>query len=146
MDRTKIRTMFGKFLLGLLADEVAESDQVVEDLTAEEPTPELYEAPEGGWPSKYDEYMFGVTNHIIKEYGLDKESATELVLGTAGALAERKCLPAVMQAGDEHTAEEFHDWVAKAESLGFQKVVIDVAERIMKEAIEEIASEPDEDE
>ncbi len=145
MDRGKISTMFGKFLLGLLADEVAEADEVVEDLTAEPPRGELVEAPKDGWPNKYDEYMFGMTNGVIESYGLDQESAAELVMGTAGALAEKKCLPAIPKAGEEVTEEDLQKWVATAESVGLQKIVMDVAEAVMKEATEAVAAEPDED-
>lgn len=146
MDRGKIGTMFRKFLLELLADEVAESDEVVEDLTAEPPKGDLIEAPKEGWPSKYDEYMFGLTNEVIEAYGLDHESATELVIGTAGALAEKKCLLALPKAGEEATEEDLQKWVATAESVGLQKIVMNVAEAIMKEATDAVAKEPDEDE
>ena len=144
MDRTKIGTMFNKFLLGLLADEVAESDQVAEDLAVEPPVAELYEAPADGWPNKYDEYMFGIANEVIGNYGLDKESATELVLGTAGALAEKKCLLPLPKMGAETSEEDLQKWVATAESVGFQKLIIDVTEAVMKAAVEEVANEPDE--
>jgi len=146
MDRGKISTMFNKFLLGLLADEVAEADEIAEDLAADPPASELIEEPEDGWPNKYDEYMFGMTNEVIDAYGLDQESATELVLGTASALAEKKCLPALPKAGEEVSEEDLQKWVATAESVGLQRIVMTVADAVMREAVEAVAKEPDEDE
>lgn len=137
MDRVKIETHFNRFLLALLADEITESDQIIEDVMQKPPSMPLIEAPEDGHKSRYDEYMFRLANEVIEKYGFDQESAVELVLGIAGGLAERKCLPEMPKPGDAVEVETLEGWVAKAESIGFQTIVIEVAERIMKEAIQE---------
>ena len=84
-----------------------------------------------------------LTNEVIEAYGLDQASATELVLGPAGMLAEKKCLHPIPKGGTEFSEEDLQKWVATAESVGLQKIVMDVAEAVMKEAVEAVADDPD---
>jgi hypothetical protein len=135
MEKSKINTMFDKFLVQLLASEATEEDEVIE----QPEQPKLVEAPATGWTSKYDEYMFGLVNKIIEDYGLEQEVATEIVQGVAGVLVGRKHLPAMPKGSA--TVESLAAWVEAAEKIGFAKHVIGITDKMVQEAVKE--TDPD---
>lgn len=132
MDKSKISTMFDKFLVQLLAAEAIDDEEDVEGVEQ----PKLFEAPDGGWKNKYDEYMFNLANQIMTDYGLDREATMEVVLGVAGVLVERKHLPAIPKGQVE--AEIVTKWVEAAEKIGFAKHVLGMTDKIMREAVKEV--------
>jgi hypothetical protein len=137
MDKSKINVMFGKFLVDLLAAEATEDEGDIEQLEQ----PKLVEAPTGGWTNEYDRYMFGIVNKIIEDYGMERETAQEIVLSVAGVMAERKHLPVVPKGASDD--EKVTAWLAAAEKIEFAKHVIGMTDKMMQEVVKEVADEPD---
>lgn len=143
MDKNKVGSMFNGFLLDLLSTEAVEDEAVEAALEETEFVPELFEEPEDGW-SPYDAFMFGLANKVMEDYGLDRESAVEIVLGLANGLAEKKHLLPVPKG--EVEVEDLEKWVKAAEKQNFEAVVLGVVEKVMADAIEDTKDDTDEDE
>lgn len=137
MEKNKINTMFDKFLVTMLASEATDEDEVIE----QPEQPKLVEAPAGGWSNEYDKYMFGIVNKIIEDYGLERETATEIVMGAAGVLADRKHLLPLPKGSV--AAEVTTKWVEAAQKIDFSKHVIGITDKMVKEAVKEADSDAD---
>lgn len=136
MDKSKVTVMFDRFLVQMLAVEAIDEEEV------EQPqAPAKAEPPAGGWTNKYDEYMFGIVNKVIEDYGLERETAHEIVMGVAGVMVDRKHLP-VLPKGSM-AKESVEAWVVAAEKIEFAKHVIGLTDKMMQETVKEIADEPD---
>lgn len=138
MDKQKISSMFNQFLVNLFLDEMAADEAEQEEMEAIEReigAPELFEEPEDGWTNPYDEFMFGLANHIMEEYGIDRETTMGCILETANVFVEKKHLPAIPKG--EVEVEDLEKWVQVAEAIKLDEAIIEVVDRVMVEAVAE---------
>lgn len=148
MDKQKISSMFNQFLVNLFLDEMAADEAEREEMEAIEreigTPPELFEEPEGGWTNPYDEFMFGLANHLMEEYGLGRETVMECILATSSIFVEKQHLPAIPKG--EVELEDLRRWVEVAETIKLDEAIIEVVDRVMVDAVAEEMSDEGSDE